>query len=130
MWTHGIPIRIVYFGIGSKQFLLSCFVCEVTSCLISVFLSLKKWNKMDARPNLFSGKFTFICKRSVLLALVNPQTQEAAVVFDDLLSLAGANEKFIQAIRHYSMHSDEIVDRAEPSNRYIALCQVISHAVQ
>lgn len=60
MWIHDIPIRIVYFGIGSKQLLLSCFVCEVTSCLISVFLSLEEWNEVDSRPNLFSGKFTII----------------------------------------------------------------------
>lgn len=86
---------------------------------------------MDARPNLFSGKFTFFFCKNALLGLFNRRTQEeAAAVFDDLLSLAGADEKFIQAIRHYSMHSDEIVDRAEPSNRYIALCQVVSHIVQ
>lgn len=47
-------------------------------------------------------------------------------MLDDSLLLAGTNEKFIEAIRHYSMHSDEIVDRAEPSNRYIALCRSLA----
>ena len=56
------PVRVVWAGLGSKKFLLTSLVGEVSTNLVTVFFGLKEGNQVDTRPHLLPGEFTVLVK--------------------------------------------------------------------
>lgn len=64
-----MPVTVVNLGLGTKQLLLPGLVCQHTSDLIAVLLSLQKGDEMDAGPHLLAGEFTVCVEGMVSLGI-------------------------------------------------------------